>query len=278
VFFNPSKEITEMRSYLAAQRMDTLKYWIGVVIMADICITILALVNTYTLSKLIASISDSNAHAMLRSSIGSYVAVLPSRFTVAALYLFLLWIAMFIWELFAGPIHYFLLFMVLTLFFHVIIPLSAFGRLIIHTGAMGGRPVLDVELEKELLPSGLHNSLLIRAMDRKRRYKSSTDQYRKQSRPTSHWVSSGIPVGHDSFVPAPNHRHYRPPRDILVSGGTDDDDLTIDGQEEEGPGDPKIQNPFVTAVDLESLSRGYLDESSGERAHHRRMTMDSVRT
>jgi hypothetical protein len=182
-----------MRSCLATQRMFTLKYWIGVVIMTDICVTILALVNTYTLSKLIASISDSNAHAMLRSSIGSYVAVLPSRFTVAALYLFLIWIALFIWDFFTGPIHYFLLLMVLTMFFHVIIPLSAFGRLIIHTGAMGRRPVLDVELEKELLPSGLHNSLLIRATDRKRKYNSSaTDLYRNKQQQSQANRSGGV--------------------------------------------------------------------------------------
>jgi hypothetical protein len=271
VFFNSSKEITEMRAYLSAQRWCTLRYWIGVVIMIDICVTILALVVTYTLSKLIASISDSNAHAMLRSSIGSYVAVLPSRFTVAALYLFLLWIAMFIWEIFEGPIHYLLMLMVLTLFFHVIIPLSAFGRLIIHTGAMGARPVLDVELEKELLPSGLHNSLLIRAMDRKRKYQSSTDQYRKPSRP-SHPLGSFI----SSVYETSQASSHSPPRNIVVSGRYEVDDSSIDGDEEEVL--DGLLTQYQTKADPESLTRGSEGGDSNARgAHHRRVqTMDTV--
>lgn len=36
----------------------------------------------------------------------------------------------------------------LALFIQVVVPLSAFGRLIMHTGAMAKKPVLDQELEK----------------------------------------------------------------------------------------------------------------------------------
>lgn len=148
------------------------------------------------------------------------------------------------------------------MFFHVIIPLSAFGRLIIHTGAMGRRPVLDVELEKELLPSGLHNSLLIRATDRKRKYNSSaTDQYRKPSKSHSQRGGHGmgsvpsstmygtssyqIPgTGHGSSVPVSyytrdsyttNSRALHPPRDITFGDPRNDDadDLTVEGDGDE---------------------------------------------
>ncbi len=254
--------------------------------MSDICITILALVNMYTLSKLIASISDSNAHAMLRSSIGSYVAVLPSRFTVAALYLFLLWIAMFIWDFFTGPIHVLFILMVLLLFFHVIIPLSAFGRLIIHTGAMGRRPVLDVELEKELLPSGLHNSLLIRATDRKRKYNSSaTELYRKPSRSSRHAKSSGsVPsstVYGTSMKQGSNTAFsHRPPRDIILEKDDPDaDDLTMDGDEDD---DVEDHNPLqgsdgANISDVPSPPKSAIGYSGGFRSGHRRFeTMDTV--
>jgi hypothetical protein len=66
------------------------------------------------------------------------------------------------------------------MFFSIVIPLSAFGRLILHTGAMSQKPILSEELEKDLLPSGLQASLLIRAMDRQRRNTEVTAQYRRR--------------------------------------------------------------------------------------------------
>ena len=92
VFFNSSRELTNMRSLLGAQSHNSLRYWIGVAILMDISTTIIALVTTFTLWGMVSSISDANTHALLRSSIGQYVTSLPSRFTVSALYLFLLWI------------------------------------------------------------------------------------------------------------------------------------------------------------------------------------------
>ena len=247
VFFNSSRELTDMRSLLGT--MDghsNLRYWIGIIIILDACTTLIALVTTFTLwgkfcmictcvvarerksldvrflvlrrvdtqcnrnltlscvsssdqssldnppfayvpyllifdLGMVSSISDRNTHALLRSSIGQYVTSLPSKFTVASLYLFLLWMVLWMINLLCGFIQVALVLWVLTMFiFQVVIPLSAFGRLIIHTGAMAQRPVLDAELEQELLPSGLHASLLIRATDRRRKYASATDQYRKK--------------------------------------------------------------------------------------------------
>ena len=215
VFFNSSRELTDMRSLLsnpndhfwhdtdgssdaydATTTTDTtksqltdlmlfqkqLRYCIGWIMLVNVGVTVIALVTTFTLWGMVSSISDSNTHALLRSSIGQYVTSLPSRFTVGSLYLFLLWILGFIVNLVHGWIPCgILVILVSCMFFQVVIPLSAFGRLIIHTGAMAKRPVLDEELEQELLPSGLHASLLIRATDRRRKYSCATDQYRKQN-------------------------------------------------------------------------------------------------
>jgi hypothetical protein len=122
--------------------------------------------------RMVSSIGDNNAHCLLRSSIGQLVTSLPSNYVVASLYLFLGWLVLFIIKLTTGPAQAVLLLVVMSLFFHAVVSLSAFGRLIIHTGAMGNRPVLDPSLEKALLPSGLHASLLIMATDRKRRQTS----------------------------------------------------------------------------------------------------------
>ena len=99
----------------------------------------------------------------IRSSIGQYVTMLPLRLVVMALYLFLLWMVLFLVELLSGFMRLLILGVVMTLFLQVLVAYSAFGRLIIHTGAMGEKPVLSAELEQDLLPSGLHASLLLKA-------------------------------------------------------------------------------------------------------------------
>lgn len=130
---------------------------------------------------MISALSDSNSNTLLRSSMGQYVTAMPSKFVVASLYLFLMWLSMLFIQLISGPVVFVLLFIVAYLFFQVVVSLSAFGRLIIHTGAMGEKRVLDPEFERQLLPSGLHASLLIKATERSRRKTLATDQYRSKS-------------------------------------------------------------------------------------------------
>jgi hypothetical protein len=136
----------------------------------------------YIVWGMISAISDNNTHALLRSSIGQYVISLPPRLVVASLYLFMIWLALFFINIVAGPLRVVLALIILSLFFQVVVPLSAFGRLIIHTGSMAKRKVLEEEFEKELLPSGLHAALLIRAHDRRRKYTSAIYQYQKKSK------------------------------------------------------------------------------------------------
>eukprot|EP00934_Nitzschia_sp_Nitz4_P007123 Nitzschia sp. Nitz4//scaffold56_size114212//102121//103845//NITZ4_003969-RA/size114212-processed-gene-0.39-mRNA-1//-1//CDS//3329554763//7113//frame0 len=185
VFFNSSAELTEMRRILGAEIYGSLKFWIGIVISLDACVTIMALVSTFILWGMISAISDTNTHALLRSSIGQYVISMPPRFVVAALYLFIMWLFLAIMDFTKGPARIVLALVIFILFFQVIIPLSVFGRLIIHTGAMDKRRILDEEFEKELLPSGLHASLLIRATGQRRRYSNVISQYQKRPKSLS---------------------------------------------------------------------------------------------
>lgn len=127
---------------------------------------------------MISVLSDANSNCMLRSSMGQYVTAMPSRFVVASLYLFLAWLILLLVEIISGPLMFAMVCAIAFLFFQVIVSLSAFGRLIIHTGAMGQKRILDPELERQLLPSGLHASLLIKATERSRRNTSATEQYR----------------------------------------------------------------------------------------------------
>lgn len=55
----------------------------------------------------------------------------------------------------------FLLAVVFAIFFHTIVSSSAFWRLILHSGAMGRKRVLDPQFEQNLLPGGLYVALVI---------------------------------------------------------------------------------------------------------------------
>ncbi|CAB9497634.1 expressed unknown protein [Seminavis robusta] len=182
VLFNSSQITTDIRTHMINGNYFSLKHWIGLVILLSACVTVIALVSTFTAWGMVSSIGDKNAHCLLRSSTGQLVTSLPSNYVVASLYLFLGWLVLFIIELTKGPVRIVLLLVVTYLFFQTVVSLSAFGRLIIHTGAMGSRPVLDPALEKALLPSGLHASLLIKATDRKRRQTCVMSMYRTPKR------------------------------------------------------------------------------------------------
>lgn len=185
VLFNPVKICEQMRQDLADGNWHELKYWAGGTIILSICTILCALVASFTAWGMVSAISDDNVHCVLRSSIGQYICQLPHRLVLSSLYLFLLWILIFMFELLAGPFRFLMIVFVLVVFFQVIIAFSAFGRLIIHTGAMGKRQILDPEFERALLPSGLHASLLLMAVDNKRERTSAISQYKGPQRKSS---------------------------------------------------------------------------------------------
>ena len=102
VFFNSSNRMTQMRDALESGSHSKLKYWIGIVMMLSIVVTVVGIVATFTVWGMVLAISDKNAHCLLRSSIGLYVIGLPPRYVVAALYLFLMWVILWMAELIAG--------------------------------------------------------------------------------------------------------------------------------------------------------------------------------
>jgi hypothetical protein len=271
VFLNASSLLTQIRKSMEDQDYWNLKYYIGCIIIVDICVTLLGLVATFTAWSMIAALSDSNSHAILRSSMGQYVTSLPMRFVVASLYLFLLWIVLLIMTLMKGPVPYLIVATVGFMFFQMVSSLSCFGRLIIHTGAMGQKRVLDPEFERHLLPSGLHASLLIKATERARRCTSATAQYQKNTtnnhgaaaNKTSnrHRSNNTSPIAgskKDNDIINNDRQHYMPPlppthglRCSLNArntcrGGGDGDGSAVDSG---------IQNaPYCTNDDDEGLS------------------------
>ena len=197
ILINSAKFSTDVRKALRDQNYVTNQYWMGICLIVGAVVTVLGLVATYTAWGLLSAISDNNSHALLRSSMGQYVTSLPSKFVVASLYLYLTSLILFLVEIVSGPAMYCLIALVTGLFFQVVVSLSAFGRLIIHTGAMGKKRVLDPQFERYLLPSGLHASLLIKATERRRRRTSVTSQYQSSNNTNNN--ASGGGGKHNSY-------------------------------------------------------------------------------
>jgi len=184
VLFNSSQVTTQMRYSLRHEEYWLISFWIGIMIITSAVLTLLSLISTYTAWCMVSSIHERNAHCIFRSSIGQYVAELPGRFIVGSIYSFLLWVMMFLFMLL--PVGFWSIALVgasILLFMHTICCFSAFGRIIMHSGAMAQEKVFDQNYESNLLPHSLHAHLLARARANLSKNTSILRQYRSNSRP-----------------------------------------------------------------------------------------------
>jgi hypothetical protein len=184
VLFNSAGVTTDVRHALLEERHTSVAFWAGMSIILSAILTLLSLISTFTAWTMVSSVSEENAHCIFRSSIGQYCAELPGRFIVSSIYSFLAWLIMFFFLLL--PFGYWsMLLMVIGvgLFVHVITAFSAFGRVIMHTGAMGSQRIFDPVYESGLLPHTLHDNLLIKARANLSKSTSIRRQYRSRSTP-----------------------------------------------------------------------------------------------
>lgn len=89
--FSPSDSATEVRAALRSNDYFDMKFAIGIIIILDIILTLMAILAAFTAWAMVSAIGDKNVHYIIRSSIGLYATQLPSRMLVAATYLFLTW-------------------------------------------------------------------------------------------------------------------------------------------------------------------------------------------
>ncbi len=132
---------------------------------------------------MISAIDEGNAHCILRSSIGQYATELPGRLIVCSIYTFLISFMSFFFILLpVGPFSILLLLGTVFFFVHVVSVFSAFGRIIMHTGAMGRGRIFSSEYEELLVPDSLHSNLLAKAKCNLAHNTSIIRQYRHKQR------------------------------------------------------------------------------------------------
>ena len=164
VLFNSAVVTTDVRRALEEERYDTVAFWVGIFIIVSAILSLLGLVATFTAWGMVSAVNEVNAHCVFRSSIGQYVAELPGNFIVGSIYTFSIWLILFFFLLLpVGFSSFLLLGITLGLFVHIITAFSAFGRIIMHSGAMGSNRIFDPVFESTLSPCSLHANLLAKA-------------------------------------------------------------------------------------------------------------------
>lgn len=184
VLFNSAEVTMQVRVDLREGHHGTISFWAGLFIIISALLIILSLMSTFTAWAMVSSIDDANAHCILRSSIGQYAAELPGRLIVCSIYSFLISFSLFFFILLPlGPWSILLLLTTAGLFLHVVSVFSCFGRVIMHTGAMGKTRIFSPEYEEFLVPHSLHSNLLSKAKVNLTNNTSIIRQYRRKQRP-----------------------------------------------------------------------------------------------
>ena len=183
VLFNSSTIASQVRDHLVEAHWGTVSFWAGLFIIISALFTILSLISTFTFTAMITAIDERNAHCILRSSIGQYATELPGRLIVCSIYTFLIsFMSFFFLLLPVGTFSFFLLLGTLFCFVHVVSVFSAFGRIIMHTGAMGKGRIFSSEYEELLVPDSLHSNLLSKAKCNLAHNTSIIRQYRHKQK------------------------------------------------------------------------------------------------
>lgn len=76
VLFNSASVSSGVRDALAAEEHSSIQFWVGICIIMSAVFTILSLLSIFTAWTMVSSISNTNAHCILRSSIGQYGTIL----------------------------------------------------------------------------------------------------------------------------------------------------------------------------------------------------------
>jgi hypothetical protein len=226
VLFNSSGVTTDVRFHLKEGNHFTPSFWAGFMIIVSVLLTLLSLISTFTAWAMVNAVDEANAHCILRSSIGQYAAELPGRLIVCSIYSFLISFMLFFFLLLpVGPWSIVLLSVTLFLFVHIVSSFSAFGRVIMHSGAMGKSRIFTPEYEEFLLPHSLHTNLLVKAQANLDNNTSIFRQYRRQQKPIDRHLTKEEMYNHlcGRLDSVPDTTPYRPRADSTVRFADEED-------------------------------------------------------
>mgnify|MGYP006093912651 CR=1 FL=1 len=259
ILFNAANVTSQVRDDLSDAHYSKLQFWAGLSMIASILLTILSLISTFTGWAMISAVDDNNVHCIVRSSIGQYSVELPSRFITWSIYSFLISFILFYCILL--PLGFFSIFVLIVFFgllFHVIIVFSSFGRLIMHSGAMGKGRIFSQDYEVQLVPESLHFDLLSKAKCNLANNTSIMRQYRKGQQPIDRYLFDDELYNHLNGLTELNRRtyihnkdHLRPRADSKVKFS----DVEVGSTSSEVPNKVIINGRVDTRIDGNNTDR-----------------------
>lgn len=275
VLFNSATVTTEVRFNLHSSNHNTASFWAGLLIIISALLTLLSLISTFTAWAMVSAIDGKNAHCILRSSIGQYAAELPGRLVVFSIYSFLTSFMLFFFLLLpVGFWSILLLVSTAVLFIHVISVFSCFGRIIMHTGAMGNSRIFSPDYEGFLEPHSLHTNLRNKAECNLAHSTSIMRQYRSRQQPIDRYLANDQEMhDHLSGMNVVDHRHRpnsminRPRTDSIVRFADEEQGLVGDGTGGNGTASERSKSEILDNSDTHHFKYGSFAASDPFRSN-----------
>ena len=169
VLFSPSDTGKLIRNALEDPHPEADPYfWAGTFIVFDLISTIFGILSTFSAWAIVSALSPSNAHSVLRSTIGVYACMLPARMLLASIYFFLIWLILLI-SVMTVSFSIIMTLAIVILFVHIVSTYSAFANLVIETGALSPRAMFSCGEEETMKPMELTVTLIERANENRKK-------------------------------------------------------------------------------------------------------------
>mmetsp|Transcript_31983 Transcript_31983/g.52817 ORF Transcript_31983/g.52817 Transcript_31983/m.52817 type:complete len:277 (-) Transcript_31983:49-879(-) len=180
ILFSPSEPADEVRKALKGYDIGV-AFFAGLMLCIAIFVSAAGLYATFSAWAIVSTVSDSNTHGVLRSSLGLYCCTLPSRLIVAALYIFVFDLALFFFVVMPLQLAPFLTAGGFILLIHISSTYSAMGRIIMETGAMGEESIFHRHEEETKTPHELLQNLIAKLEAARNVSVPVNEQYRMES-------------------------------------------------------------------------------------------------
>ena len=171
VLFSPSDPGKMIRAALEnpEDSYQTPLFWAGTFLVFDVITTVFGILATFSAWSIISALSPSNAHCILRSTIGVYTCMLPSRMLLAAIYLFILWLCILLIAVMTESFTILMALVTIFLLLHIVSIYSVLANLVIDTGALSDNSIFGSSEEDDMTPSELTANLVDKAYAKRQR-------------------------------------------------------------------------------------------------------------
>jgi len=175
ILFSPSELGNEIRRTMR-ENDGSLGTTVGIMVIVSVFCSILGILATFLAWTSMSAVSDENVHLVLRSTLGRYVAQLPKTMLLLSIYTFLGWLIMVLFLLLPKNWAWPILSIFLVAFICTTTLASAFERMVMESGAMGEKRILDKK-DVDISPPAELDGVITTKIQESRENKLSARKY-----------------------------------------------------------------------------------------------------